>query len=115
MKEEKFIRAGSRVGKSEPHIAELSAQSDLVKLCYEFESLRAQLEANSAEVKQIDDDANAARINFDMGAAHREEKLARLGRARRVLEAQFENVRGLMATNVQPVLNRIGCFAERRS
>lgn len=78
------------------HPAASSAESDLIKLTREFESLRKQLEDN----KNTDDElmdlrvAEIAEHNTKMQALF--DKSAHMNRQRRMLDAQFINVSELI-------------------
>lgn len=94
------------------HPAQLAAESDLIKLTREFESLSAQLVELDDQGEALEDDDKAARINYDMGIKHRQKRRESIARSRRVLNAQLQNCQDLLNAVLQAKHNQLlgfGC------
>lgn len=90
------------------HPAASAAESDLIKLTREFESLRKQLEENDNAVNEHNESIRASHINHDVGVKFHTKKIEHLRRLRRTLEAQFTNVNELLRPLVETERADIG-------
>lgn len=82
---------------SKPKKPSAPADSDLVRLTREIESLKARLEENDKAAKEKYDNIRAAEINYDTARKHNRNQLDHLTRQRKVLEVQLENAKELIA------------------
>lgn len=92
------------------HPAASAAESDLIKLTREFESLRKQLEENDNAVNEHNESIRASHINHDVAVKFHTKKVEHLRRLRRTLEAQFTNVNELLRPLVETERADIGCI-----
>jgi len=79
------------------HPAAESADTDLIRLTREFESLKAQQERINSARKESLDSQQAAGIQYRMAITRHDGILEQLNRQERTLDAQRQNVTELLA------------------
>lgn len=84
------------------HPAVAAAESDLVKLCREFEDLKSQIERGVATLKESSSLMQAAVLEYEQACTRHQEVIALVERNDRVLTAKLTNAKLLLSQVIGP-------------